>query len=51
MRLERAVAMGQGFRTDPWEVTELTLWRSHLTARGPQYQVLIRYPLTQPPAS
>jgi RNA 2',3'-cyclic 3'-phosphodiesterase len=27
-------------------VTELTLWRSHLTARGPQYEVLIRYPLS-----
>lgn len=44
-RLERAVALGTGFRTEPWEVTELTLWRSHLTARGPQYEVLVRYPL------
>jgi 2'-5' RNA ligase len=44
-RLERAVALGSGFRSDPWEVTELTLWRSHLTARGPQYEVLVRYPL------
>ena len=44
-RLERAVALGAGFRSDPWEVTELTLWRSHLTARGPQYEVLVRYPL------
>jgi RNA 2',3'-cyclic 3'-phosphodiesterase len=34
MRLERAVALGQGFRTEPWEVTELTLWRSHLTGKG-----------------
>jgi 2'-5' RNA ligase len=51
MRLERAIAMGQGFRSDPWDVTELTLWQSHLTARGPQYQVLARYPLTpRPPA-
>ncbi|MFM7333148.1 MAG: RNA 2',3'-cyclic phosphodiesterase [Tabrizicola sp.] len=44
-RLERAVALGTSFRTDPWEVTELTLWRSHLTSRGPQYEVLVRYPL------
>jgi 2'-5' RNA ligase len=44
-RLERAVTLGTGFRSDPWEVTELTLWRSHLTARGPQYEVLVRYPL------
>jgi RNA 2',3'-cyclic 3'-phosphodiesterase len=45
-RLEQAVALGTGFRSEPWEVTELTLWRSHLTARGPQYEVLIRYPLS-----
>lgn len=45
MRLERAVAMGATFRTEPWEVTELTLWRSHLTGKGPQYEVLVRYPL------
>ena len=45
MRLERAVAMGATFRTEPGEVTELTLWRSHLTGKGPQYEVLVRYPL------
>ena len=45
MRLERAVAMGQGFRTDPWLVSALTLWRSHLTSKGSHYQVLTRYPL------
>ena len=45
MRLERAIAMGQGFRTDPWEVTDLTLWRSHLTGKAPHYEVLARYPL------
>jgi 2'-5' RNA ligase len=45
MRLERAIAMGQGFRTDPWEVTELTLWQSHLSAKGARYDVLARYPL------
>ncbi len=43
--------MGAGFRTDPWQVTELTLWRSHLTGKGPHYQVLVTYPLAaQPPA-
>jgi RNA 2',3'-cyclic 3'-phosphodiesterase len=44
-RLERAVAMGSGFRSDPWEVTELTLWRSHLLAAGSRYEVLATYPL------
>ena len=48
MRLERAVAMGAGFRTEPWEVTELTLWRSHLTGKSPHYEVLARYPLGPP---
>jgi 2'-5' RNA ligase len=37
--------MGADFRTEPWEVTDLTLWRSHLTARAPQYEMLARYPL------
>jgi 2'-5' RNA ligase len=50
-RLERAVAMGTGFRSDPWEVSDLALWRSHLAARGPQYQVLARYPLAADPPS
>jgi RNA 2',3'-cyclic 3'-phosphodiesterase len=44
-RLERAVASGAGFRTEPWEVTELTLWRSHLTGKGSHYEVLARYSL------
>lgn len=44
-RLERAIAMGAGFRTDAWEVRELTLWQSHLTGKGPQYQPIARYPL------
>ena len=48
MRLERAVAQGQGFRADPWRVTELTLWRSHLTGKSPHYEVLARYPLDPP---
>jgi RNA 2',3'-cyclic 3'-phosphodiesterase len=48
-RLERATAMGSGFRTDPWDVTQLTLWRSHLTGKGPQYEVLACYPLARDP--
>lgn len=48
MRLERTVAMGADFRSDPWAVTELTLWRSHLTGKSPQYEVLARYPLAHP---
>lgn len=46
MRLERAVAMGQGFRSEPWEVSEMVLWQSHQTGKGPHYQVLARYPLS-----
>ncbi|MFN6925743.1 MAG: RNA 2',3'-cyclic phosphodiesterase [Tabrizicola sp.] len=45
MRLERAVAQGATFRTDPWEVTELVLWRSHLTGKRSHYEALARYPL------
>jgi 2'-5' RNA ligase len=45
-RLERATAMGAGFRTEPWQVTELTLWQSHLTGKGAHYEVLTRYPLS-----
>ena len=45
MRLERAVAQGATFRTEPWEVTELVLWRSHLTGKGSHYEALARYPL------
>jgi RNA 2',3'-cyclic 3'-phosphodiesterase len=44
-RLERAVALGSGFKTEPWEVTELTLWESHLSGKVPRYDVLARYPL------
>lgn len=49
IRLERAVALGQGFRTGPWEVGELVLWQSHLAGKGPHYEVLARYPLAQRP--
>jgi len=44
-RLERAVAMGGGFASDPWEVSDLVLWQSHRTGKGPHYEVLARYPL------
>lgn len=44
-RLERAVAMGAMFRTDPWHVEDIVLWRSHLTGKAQQYEVLARYPL------
>lgn len=45
LRLERAVAQGAGFAAGPWDVQELTLWRSHLTGKGPHYEVLATYPL------
>ncbi|OYW60531.1 MAG: 2'-5' RNA ligase [Rhodobacterales bacterium 12-65-15] len=48
-RLEHAIAMGAGFRAGPWVVDEVVLWQSHLLARGPEYQVLARYPLALPP--
>jgi RNA 2',3'-cyclic 3'-phosphodiesterase len=44
-RLERAIAMGAGFRTEAWQVTELVLWQSHLMRKGAHYEVLVRYPL------
>lgn len=45
LRLERAVAMGAGFRTEAWRVEELVLWQSHLTGKAPRYQALSRYRL------
>lgn len=44
MRLERAVAAGQGFATAPFEVAEMVLYESHLAAKGPRYHALARYP-------
>jgi RNA 2',3'-cyclic 3'-phosphodiesterase len=44
-RLERAVAVGAGFRSAPWEVTELILWRSHPGAGHVHHEILSRYPL------
>ena len=45
IRLERAVALGGGFTSDPWEVTELVLWRSDLGPKGSRYTALAEYPL------
>ena len=44
LRLERAIAMTP-FRAGPWQVTELTLWQSHLGGKSPHYDVLATYPL------
>jgi 2'-5' RNA ligase len=44
-RLERAVALGSGFRSEPFSVTEVTLWQSHLGGKSLRYDVLARYPL------
>lgn len=45
MTLERAIAEGAAFATAPWQVTELTLWQSHLGPKGPRHEVLATYPL------
>ena len=49
-RLERSIAEGGGFRSRPWLVERLTLWRSHLGTRGSRYEELAQYPLIQDPA-
>jgi RNA 2',3'-cyclic 3'-phosphodiesterase len=46
MRLERAVAMGGTFRSEPWEVRELVLWQSQLGGKVTRYDPLARYPLS-----
>jgi RNA 2',3'-cyclic 3'-phosphodiesterase len=43
--LEAAVARDALFRTDPFEVTEVTLYRSILRRDGPVYDALASYPL------
>lgn len=43
MRIERAVALGAGFRAGPWEVREMVLWESRLSPRGARYTELARY--------
>lgn len=44
LTLERAVAEGAGFRAGPFEVTEMVLYESRLTAQGPRYERLAAYP-------
>lgn len=46
LRLERAIALGAGFQSEPWRVEALTLWQSHPGAKAPRYHPLARYPLT-----
>lgn len=50
MRLERAVAEGVGFSFGSWNVSALTLWQSHMGAKGSRYEVLAEYPLIGPQA-
>ncbi|WP_283177453.1 RNA 2',3'-cyclic phosphodiesterase [Gemmobacter sp. 24YEA27] len=47
MRLERGIAAGAGFAAGPWHVDEIVLWQSVLTAGGPRYTELARYPFAQ----
>lgn len=47
MRLERGIAAGAGFAAGPWHVDEIVLWQSVLTAGGPRYSELARYPFAQ----
>ncbi len=44
--LETAVVRDAAFRTDPFEVSDLVLYRSHLRSDGAQYDALERYPLS-----
>lgn len=44
-RLERAIAQGMDFRTEPLTVSDFRLYRSHQTHRGSVYDELFRYPL------
>ncbi|MGY6549242.1 MAG: RNA 2',3'-cyclic phosphodiesterase [Roseinatronobacter sp.] len=44
--LEAAVVRDAAFRAEPFEVSELTLYRSHLRSDGAQYDVLERYPFS-----
>lgn len=46
VKLERAVAQGMGFATEPFRVEDFRLFRSHLTSQGSVYEELVRYPLT-----
>ena len=43
--LQRALVERGGLSLGPFEVAEVTLYRSHLTAKGARYEVLADYPL------
>lgn len=43
-RLERAVAAWAGQHYGEWIVSEMCLWQSRLTPKGPIYDVLAEYP-------
>lgn len=45
MRLERAVAGGMDFRSEPFDVTEFAVYESRLSPKGSHYDELARYPL------
>jgi 2'-5' RNA ligase len=45
-RLERAVAEGAGFASPEWQVRDMVLWQSHLSARGARYDELARHPFS-----
>ncbi|MES2968899.1 MAG: RNA 2',3'-cyclic phosphodiesterase [Pseudomonadota bacterium] len=47
MRLERAIAADIGFRTDPFPVSEVVLYRSTLNPKGARYDPLARYALRE----
>jgi 2'-5' RNA ligase len=44
--LETAVVRDAGFQTDRFEVSEISLYRSHLRADGAQYDLLESYPFS-----
>jgi 2'-5' RNA ligase len=43
--LERALADAAAARPIPWRASELCLFRSHLSAGGPRYEAIARFPL------
>ncbi|QYK43224.1 MAG: RNA 2',3'-cyclic phosphodiesterase [Paracoccaceae bacterium] len=45
VRLERAILAEAGFQAGPWQVEEVTLYRSWLGTKGPHYQALASYRL------
>lgn len=46
IKLERGIAQGMGFGTEPFTVTDFRLYRSTLTSHGSVYDELVRYSLT-----